>query len=90
MSATQTQTPAVCRLPAPCQFTMPCPLCGSGEASIAVNLACLEEANAFQCHECDGEFSIEDVQTFIRKWSRLLPWLCSVPAMDDDDSDSDE
>ncbi len=55
---------------------LPCPCCGEEEASI--NL-CLADMESFKCVECDGEFTLEYIHTFIAKWSRVAAWIESAP-----------
>lgn len=57
-----------------------CPLCGEQEAVITVNLASPTE---FHCGECDGDFSIDEVEALIdgaASWKKTIGWLLKMPA----------
>lgn len=58
-----------------------CPLCGEPNANLSINLWTLDDpaGTNVTCAECNGEFSLDDVRTFIKRWTRLLGWLESIP-----------
>jgi transposase-like protein len=56
---------------------LPCPCCGTSEASVTLSLA---DMNEFTCQDCDATFSRADVESFIAKWSNLLSWIDAAPA----------
>jgi hypothetical protein len=60
--------------------TLPCPLCGS-EANIGLDLADFGAAEAAFCPQCDGRFSLDQVQSFIDRWSAVLAWCDQAPAL---------
>jgi hypothetical protein len=74
-----------CTSAMPAGFTMPCPCCGEAEAAISVNLASLDDPDAaFECRECNTEFGVEHVRTFIRRWAKVLAWVDMMPDMSDE------
>jgi len=63
---------------------VPCPCCGEEIANISVNLYALD-GDAFTCHECGADFTIDTVRTLIARWTKLLAWLDTVPQFDTDE-----
>lgn len=53
---------------------VPCPKCGE-ESGIRLHLA----DGGFTCSECDGEWTCEDVEALIRRWTRVIAWVRSMP-----------
>lgn len=56
-------------------ISLPCPCCGASEANISLYLSDREMV----CHECEASFTVDDVKEFINKWSRIIPWIESMP-----------
>lgn len=78
-----TLTPTLPMTPAatqPAGVVLPCPCCGEPQATIQVNLAAPDE---FHCCECEGEFTREDIDNFVRKWSKIVGWLDTMPSQSD-------
>ena len=55
---------------------LPCPMCGEAQASVSLNLA---DGETFTCHECENDFTREDLQARIASWTRLLAWVDAMP-----------
>jgi hypothetical protein len=56
-------------------FVLPCIRCGErGYVSVE-----LHDVTAFTCGDCDGEFTIEDVQAILDEWGPVRSWLESAP-----------
>lgn len=53
-----------------------CPKCLS-ESAVRLDIA---DGDTLSCPECDGEFTVADVEQLVVCWSKLLPWLKSHPA----------
>jgi transcription elongation factor Elf1 len=85
MSQTTTARDTTAALPAPAGFTLPCPCCGQQEASISVNLAFLEGEGALRCNECEEEFDVQTVRALIRRWTKVLDWVCAAPQFGSDE-----
>jgi len=56
-------------------LAVPCPRCGECNA-VTVDL---NDLDAFKCGDCDGEFSREDLDNMIAKWTRALAWIDAAP-----------
>lgn len=68
----------------PKSVAVPCPMCGNESADISVNLWLLELGdNAFTCHDCGEEFTVERVRFFVTRWSALLNWIDKVPVFEE-------
>lgn len=59
-------------------MSVSCILCGkpSSECRISVGVG----DGILHCNDCDGSFSVEDVEQHLAEWSAVLPWLKSHPA----------
>lgn len=63
---------------------LPCPCCGEQRASIQLQLACLGgQDNEFRCIECENEFTTAHLEDLIRRWTAVLAWIQTAPAIDD-------
>lgn len=64
----------------PC-VQLPCPCCNEGIANVSVYLWTLDQPSEpnFCCNECNTEFSLDDVRTFIKRWGTFLRWLEQIP-----------
>jgi hypothetical protein len=40
----------------------------------------LADGDTLSCPECDETFTVADVEALVASWSKLLPFLCSHPA----------
>jgi transposase-like protein len=54
---------------------LPCPLCGA-EATVSVDL---DDLANFECHECDENFTADDLRERMARWSAVLSWLDAAP-----------
>lgn len=62
--------------------TLPCPMCGQLDASIAVQLEELSEdgtGDEFFCRSCEGSFSRQYIHLFLARWPAIIAWVESVP-----------
>lgn len=59
-------------------FDLPCIKCGE-IGCLTLNLNGLDDSAAFQCSECEAEFSIEDVQNAVAAWQKALTWIEAAP-----------
>ena len=58
---------------------LPCPACGETRGSI--NSWELPDGDAaFECRECEKEFSVGVVRDAMAKWSVFLKWIDAAPA----------
>ena len=57
-------------------LTLPCPKCGEVDACITLRLA---DMNELTCQECNTEFTLEEVQDFIDRWTPLIAWINQAP-----------
>ena len=69
-------TPALHCVPVSRGLLLPCPRCGEAEATIHLYLSDME---TLYCADCEEEFSVADVQTFIAKWAPVLAWINQAP-----------
>lgn len=58
---------------------LPCPQCAETD-SVRVDL---DNVASFTCTACDAEISADDVQTFIARWTPVLAWLDTAPAIEE-------
>jgi len=64
--------------PAIPSVSLPCPLCGSTDASISLVLT----DGDFHCHQCEANFTQDDVRSLIagaKRWERVLKWCHEMP-----------
>jgi transposase-like protein len=54
---------------------LPCPCCGEASANIDLHLA----DASFSCTECGTDFTREDIDNLIRRWTKLLKWVDAMP-----------
>lgn len=40
----------------------------------------LTDGDTMTCPDCDGEFTVGDIEALIDQWGAVLPWLRSHPA----------
>lgn len=55
---------------------LPCPMCEDGGATMRLGL---DDVNTFHCTECENEFTVNDVRSFIRAWEPVLEWIKTAP-----------
>ena len=58
---------------------LPCPKCNEQNANVSLHL---DDAETFTCHECEDEFSIDDVREYLataQRWGRVLDWVQTMP-----------
>jgi hypothetical protein len=63
-----------------------CIKCGA-EAEIHFNLA---DGDTCHCPECDADFTIDEVESLIEQWGKILPWLKQHPARKPDPADASD
>lgn len=62
---------------------LPCPMCGTAEAGIQINLDYLEDDDAqFHCRDCDAEFGRNAIESIVKKWTKILAWMDAAPDVD--------
>lgn len=63
-------------------LTMPCPRCGEGAASIALNLWTLSDQDGenLACQDCGSSFSLNEVRDLVNRWSVLIGWIGQIPS----------
>ena len=57
-------------------FDLCCIKCGE-EVCLSLDL---NDLDTVRCPECDGEFTLDEVRTFLGQWQRLLAWVDLAPA----------
>ena len=64
-------------------ITLPCPRCGEASANIALNLWSLEDSDSenLHCTECENDISLNDVRSFIDRWTAILTWIEAAPTV---------
>jgi hypothetical protein len=77
MSTTTTNQTAAPATPVR-SIQLPCPQCGEAQANISLGLADF----GLTCHECDAEFTIEEVRGFIARWTPVIRWLDDAPVIE--------
>ncbi len=75
----QTAPTPTCTRPALKPMTLPCPRCGEASASISLELFRLGEGEELHCHDCDADFSLDEVRELIARWTRVVAWIDTVP-----------
>jgi hypothetical protein len=56
-------------------MTLHCIKCGD-EAALTLNLA---DGDSITCPDCEGEFTVEDVETMIGEWQQAIAWIKTMP-----------
>jgi transcription elongation factor Elf1 len=59
--------------------TLPCPHCGEQQATILLDLTNLEDLH---CQDCDQDYTLEDVRSFIEQWGKVLRWVSIANAVE--------
>lgn len=61
-----------CDVPTPAMIQLPCPRCGDQHANFAIELARLDDQDAFVCHECEAELSFAEMRFLVNVWACVL------------------
>jgi hypothetical protein len=60
-------------------FAVKCIHCAE-ESTVRLDV---HDVHTFHCGSCDNEFTADDVRAEMARWTKLLAWLDSAPAIDE-------